>query len=107
GRYDETQNKLTFSTSFDGSKSNTISLYTWRQICSNGMMGWGMESVLKGKNTVGGKAKILAYCDEVVKIIDETQRFNQRLQYMDTITLKKADVEQFKLSLLGFNEATI
>lgn len=107
GKYDETQNKLTFSTSYDGSKSNMISLYTWRQICSNGMMGWGMDSVLKGKNTIGGKAKILTYCDEVVKIITETNDFNIRMQRLDKVKINPAQVEAFKLKLLGYNKETV
>lgn len=107
GRYDETQNRLTFSTSYDGSKSNMISLYTYRQICSNGMMGWGMDSVLKGKNTIGGKAKILTYCDEVVKVISETREFNERMIALDNIKINKAQIEEFKLKLLGYNASTL
>lgn len=107
GRYDETENKLVFSTSYDGSKSNTIALYTYRQICSNGMMGWGLENILKGKNTVGGKAKILTYCDEVSKIVAETREFNQRLQNLDLVKVGKAEVEAFKLKLLGYNKETL
>lgn len=107
GKYDETQNRLTFSTSYDGSKSNMISLYTWRQICSNGMMGWGMDSVLKGKNTIGGKAKILTYCDEVVKIITETNDYNIRMQQLDKVQINPAQVEAFKLKLLGYNKETL
>ena len=107
GIKDVTENKLTFSTSFDGSKSNVISLYTYRQICSNGMMGWGMDSQLKGKNTIGGKAKILTYCDEVVKIISETKEFNDRMVALDKINVSKAQIEAFKFKLLGYNAASL
>jgi hypothetical protein len=107
GRFDETQNKLTFSTSYDGSKSNTIALYTLRQICTNGMIGWGMESVLKGKNTAGGKNKILTYCDEVVKIVAETKKYNERLQQLDLVKVGKAEIEAFKLKLLGYNKESL
>jgi len=107
GFRDETHNKLTFSTSYDGTKSSTISLYTWRQICSNGMMGWGLTSALKGKNTIGGKAKILTYCDEVVKIVTEAQTFNERLQKLDTIKMDAKRIEAFKLQLLGYNKETL
>lgn len=107
GKYDETQNKLTFSTSYDGSKSSTISLYTYRQICSNGMMGWGMESALKGKNTIGGKAKILTYCNEVVKIITETQNYSERLKRLDSVQMNASQIEAFKKELLGYNKASL
>lgn len=107
GNFDETRNRLTFATSYDGSKSNTIALYTYRQICSNGMMGWGMESVLKGKNTAGGKEKILTYCDEVVKIVAEAKAFNERLQGLNLREVGKAEVEAFKLKLLGYNKESL
>lgn len=107
GKYDETQNRLTFSTSYDGSKSNTISLYTFRQICTNGMMGWGMDSALKGKNTIGGKSKILLYCSEVVKIITETQDFNARMLGLNEIKIDAKKIEQFKKDLLGYNKETL
>lgn len=107
GNYDETRNRILFSTSYDGSKSNTISLYTYRQICSNGMMGWGLDSVLKGKNTIGGKAKILSYCDEVMKIVAETQDYNARMKALDKIKVDKKTIEAFKLKLLGYNAETL
>jgi hypothetical protein len=107
GFRDETHNKLTFSTSYDGTKSSTISLYTWRQVCSNGMMGWGLTSALKGKNTIGGKAKILTYCDEVVKIVTEADTYSQRLQGLDKIRINKNEVEAFKLRLLGYNAKSL
>jgi hypothetical protein len=107
GNIDTTANKLTFSTSYDGSKSNSISLYTVRQICTNGMMGWGMESVLKGKNTQGGKEKILTYCDEVMNIVNETKAFNDRMRGLDLQKVGKAEVEAFKLKLLGYNKETL
>ncbi len=107
GFNDLTHNKLTFSTSYDGSKSNTISLYTWRQVCSNGMMGWGLTSVLKGKNTIGGKAKVLTYCNEVVKLVTEAKTYGERLQGLDKIKVNPAQIEAFKLKLLGYNAQSL
>jgi len=107
GLRDVTENKLTFSTSYDGSKSSAISLYTVRQICSNGMMGWGMETVLKGKNTQGGKNKILTYCDEVMHIVEEVKKFNIKMRELDIQKVGKAEVEAFKLKLLGYNKESL
>lgn len=107
GLRDVTENRLTFSTSYDGSKSSAISLYTVRQVCSNGMMGWGMETVLKGKNTAGGKSKILTYCDEVMHIVEEVKKFNIKMKQLDIQKVGKAEVEAFKLKLLGYNKETL
>lgn len=67
GLKDVTNMELTFSTSYDGSKSNLITLYTERLVCTNGMVARGIEGVLRGKNTIGGKAKILSYCNEIAE----------------------------------------
>lgn len=107
GLRDVTENKLTFSTSYDGSKSSAISLYTVRQVCSNGMMGWGMESVLKGKNTIGGKNKILTYCDEVMHIVEEVKKFNIKMRQLDIQKVGRSEVEAFKLKLLGYNKESL
>jgi len=107
GLRDVTENKLTFSTSYDGSRSSAISLYTVRKICTNGMMGWGMESVLKGKNTIGGKTKILTYCDEVMHIVEEVKKFNIKMRQLDIQKVGKAEVEAFKLKLLGYNKESL
>ena len=107
GFFDETQNRLTFSTSYNGTKSSSISLYTYRMICSNGMMGWAMQSALKGKNTIGGKAKVLTYCNEVVKIATESLVYSERLKALDSININSSQIEAFKLKLLGYNKASL
>jgi hypothetical protein len=107
GFRDETHNRLTFSTSYDGSKSSEISLYTWRKVCSNGMMGWGLTAMLKGKNTIGGKAKILTYCDEAVKIITSAKSYNERILVMDKVKVTKQQIEAFKFNLLGYNSESL
>jgi len=72
---DITKLYLTFSTSYNGTKPNTISLYTERLICTNGMVANNLEGSLKGRNTMNGKLKILSYGEEVAKIINGTEDF--------------------------------
>jgi Domain of unknown function (DUF932) len=103
GLKDITNLEVTFSTSYDGSKSSTISLYTERLVCLNGMVRSGLEGVLKGRNTIGGKAKILSYASEVAQLVEMTEGFKQQMQKLDKIKLTKKQVEAFKLSLLGYN----
>lgn len=107
GNYDETANRMTFSTSYDGSKSNAISLYTFRQICTNGMMGWGMQNLLKGKNTVGGREKILSYCNELNALILEVKAHNDRMRMMDKKEMTVFDVQKFILDLQGYNRKSL
>lgn len=104
---DETNMEVTFSTSYDGSKSNVISLYTERVVCSNGMVISKLEGTLKGRNTKNGKSKILSYASELAQIINGANEFKEKMQALDKITLKKKDVEVFKHNLLGYNRESL
>lgn len=103
GKEDTTETKILFSTSYDGSQSNSISLYTYRQVCSNGMMGWGLDSTLKGKNTTGGKNKILTYGNEVMKIMSKTEDYKQKLIALNSLKVGKTQINAFLTSLLGYD----
>jgi len=107
GLNDITNLWLTFSTSYDGSKSNTISLYTERLVCLNGMVRSSLEGVLKGRNTIGGKAKILSYAKEVAQLVRQTEGFKVQMEKLDKIKLTRTQIERFKLDLLGFNTQTL
>lgn len=104
---DETNLEVTFSTSYDGSKSNTIALYTERVVCTNGMVASKLEGVLKGRNTMNGKAKILSYASELADIINGATEFKQKMEALDKIKMNKAQIEKFKLELIGVNKEVI
>jgi hypothetical protein len=104
---DETNLEVTFSTSYDGSKSNTISLYTERVVCSNGMVASKLEGNLKGRNILSGKANILSYASELAQIINGANEFGIKMQALDKKKLNKAEIEEFKKRLFGFNKASL
>jgi len=103
---DVTDLYLTFSTSYNGSKPNTISLYTKRLICKNGMVANKLEGTLKGRNTMNGKLNILSYGEEVAKIINGTKDFKKKMIELDGIKLNDEEIEEFKLKIFGFNKET-
>lgn len=107
GIKDVTNMELTFSTSYNGKKSSRITLYTERLVCLNGMTALKIEGELRGKNTIGGKAKILSYCQEVADIINGAEGFKQKMIELDKVKPTKEEIEQFKLKLLGFNRETL
>lgn len=107
GLEDITNVWLTFTTSYDGSKSNVIGLYTERLVCLNGMVRSKLEGTLKGRNTTNGKAKILSYCDEVAQIINSAEDFKQKLIELDKVKPSKTQIEKFKLELLGYNRESL
>jgi hypothetical protein len=104
---DETNLSVTFSTSYDGSKSSTIALFTQRVVCTNGMVANKLQGTLKGRNIISGKAKILSYASELAEIINGATEFKEKMEALDKIKLNKAQIEKFKLELLGFNKESL
>jgi hypothetical protein len=104
---DETNLFVTFSTSYDGSKSNTIALYTQRVVCTNGMVANKLQGTLKGRNIISGKAKILSYASELADIINGATEFKQKMEALDKIKLNRTQLEQFKITLFTFNKAEL
>lgn len=107
GLQDITNMWLTFTTSYDGSKSNVIGLYTERLVCTNGMVRSKLEGTLKGRNTTNGKAKILSYSEEVAQIVNSANDFKKQLEALDKVKPTKKQIETFKLQLLGYNKETL
>jgi hypothetical protein len=107
GLQDITNMWLTFTTSYDGSKSNVIGLYTERLVCTNGMVRSKLEGTLKGKNTINGKVKILSYSEEVSKIFNSANEFKKQLEDLDKVTPTKKQIEDFKFNLLGYNKESL
>jgi len=104
---DETNLFVTFSTSYDGSKSNTIALYTQRVVCTNGMVANKLQGTLKGRNILSGKAKILSYAKELAEIINGADEFREKMQALDKIKLNRVQIEEFKKKLFKINKAEL
>lgn len=104
---DITEMEITFSTSYDGSKSNKIQVFTRRLVCLNGMTARGLEADMKGKNTVGGKAKIFTYIQELSTVLAGMKDWREKMIALDKVKVDTATIEKFKLELLGYNQATI
>lgn len=102
---DVTEMKLVFTTSYNGSKSNKISLFTKRLVCLNGMMAWGKnaESVLTAKNTAGGKKKILTYTNEVMKVMAGSEDYRNKIVALNNIQVTQKQVNEYISKLLGYD----
>jgi len=107
GLNDITNLELTFSTAYNGTKSNTISLYTERLVCTNGMVASKLQGALKGRNTISGKAKILSYGKEVAEIVNGATEFKEKMIALDKIKVTKKQIEDYKLKLLGYNRQSL
>lgn len=104
---DKTRMFLSFSTSYDGSKSNLISLFTEREICTNGLTVKDVKAMLKGRNTLGGKAKILSYALEVGRVLKGVQDFKLRCEALNKIEVSKETIEAMKKQIFGTNLAEL
>lgn len=107
GLQDITNMELTFSTSYDGTKSNIITLYTERLVCMNGMVAKGIEGYIKGRNTESGKTRILTFVEELAEIINSGNEFRKKMQELDKKKVTKKQIEEFKLNLFGYNRETL
>lgn len=102
---DVTEMKLTFTTSFDGSQSNQIGLFSKRLICTNGMQVWGRNAdvALKAKNTTGGKKRVLTYTNEVMKVMAGAETFKEHLEGLNRINVTQKDVDTYISKLVGWD----
>jgi hypothetical protein len=107
GLQDITNMELTFSASYDGSKSNVITLYTERLVCTNGMVAKGVEGYIKGRNTIGGKTKVLIFVEDIAKIINSAKNFREQMEELDKKKVTKKQIEEFKLKLFGYNKESL
>ena len=106
-KMDETNIMLSFTTSYDGSKSNRYALFTKRVVCENGMTVKEFQGELKGRNTQGGKTKILSYAKEIAEIINGADKFREKMIALNKIKISTSQVNAFTKSLLGFNAETL
>ena len=104
---DVTNMELTFSTSYDGTKSNVITLYTHRLVCSNGMVAKENEGYIKGRNTKNGKAKVLTFVEEIAYIINSAKNFREQMEALDKQPVTKAQIEEYKFKLFGYNKESL
>ncbi len=104
GLQDITNMELTFSTSYDGTKSNVITLYTERLVCMNGMVAKGIEGYIKGRNTLGGKTKVLTFVEEIAYIINSGKEFRKQMEELDKKKVTKQQIEEFKMKMFGYNK---
>jgi hypothetical protein len=107
GLQDITNMELTFSTSYDGSKSNVITLFTERLVCTNGMVAKGIEGYIKGRNTIGGKTKVLIFVEDIAKIINSAKNFREQMELLDKKKVTRKQIEEFKLKMFGYNKETL
>ena len=65
GQEDERDNYLEFRTGFGGNTKTSVGTYEYRQICSNGMMGWDFTQAFTAKHTQRMNNKAILFISEI------------------------------------------
>lgn len=101
GQADETELFLNFWTGFGGTSRTEIGLYSKRLICSNGMRIIQSETELNVKHTVNMNAKVLLYCEQLMKTIAKVQETSKIWQQMDSQQVDSETVKKFAEKIAG------
>ncbi len=101
GKEDERDNFLEFRTGFGGSTQTSVGTYEYRQICTNGMMGWDFTKAFASKHTQRMNAKALLYIGEIHKVVDSLREVDELYESLDKIKVTSKQVDEFARTMVG------
>lgn len=102
GNEDETEIFISFETGAGGVARTRGGVYTHRFICSNGMMlSAGGQETLLAKHTTRKNIEALAWCDELLRVMEEVKTHRERVEALDKIKVSKQRVQAFAQKLVG------
>jgi len=101
GKEDERDNFLEFRTGFGGSDKTSVGTYEYRQICTNGMMGWDFTKAFASKHTQRMNAKALHYIGEINKVVKSIEQVDELYESLDKIKVTSKQVDAFARTMVG------
>ena len=101
GEWDERDNFLEFRTGFGGSAQTSVGTYEYRQICTNGMMGWDFTRAFASKHTTRMNAKALHYIGEIHKVLQNIDKVDELYESLDKIKITSKQVDEFARTMVG------
>ena len=101
GKEDERENFFEFRTGFGGSTQTSVGTYEYRQICSNGMMGWDFTKAFASKHTTRMNAKALHYIGEIHKVVDSLREVDELYERLDKIEVTSKQIDEFARTMVG------
>jgi len=96
---------VSFGTSYNGNLSNVINVKSFRYVCSNGLKVYGSDYKLKGKNTINGKIKALAYINEFGKILQNADNYKELLITLDKKEISDEQVKNIIYEVFDFKKS--
>lgn len=100
---DITKVAMYFRTGFNGKQKLEIGFKTFRLWCANGCGHWKKGIQLAWKNTKGNIPKVYTYCDEMYKVIEETQTYQEFLNALAKVEFNQKDLDKFMTKLTGYD----
>jgi len=101
GKEDERDNFLEFRTGFGGSDKTSVGTYEYRQICTNGMMGWDFTKAFASKHTQRMNAKALHYIGEINKVVKSIEQVDELYESLDKTKVTSKLVDAFARTMVG------
>ena len=71
------------------------------------MVAKGIEGYIKGRNTIGGKTKVLIFVEDIAKIINSAKNFREQMELLDKKKVTRKQIEEFKLKMFGYNKESL
>lgn len=108
---DEVATNLVIQTGYDGLTKTTFNLETLRLICTNGMTVRGTEAGVSFKNTKHNVGKLsiatdtawVAGCEQIIKMIDQTQSVKKAFQLFDKTEVTRKEVDAYVKKVFGYS----
>lgn len=96
--------RIDFITGFDGLTKRSLSHFTRRLICANGTTRATQDIALSFKNTPGNQGKWAYFCDEILRVLNDTTAYQDWLNRAVTKKVTQAQIDAFFESLLGYSQ---
>jgi hypothetical protein len=101
GQEDERDNFLEFRTGFGGNTKTSVGTYEYRQICSNGMMGWDFTQAFTAKHTQRMNNKAILFISEIHKVVESIKQVDDLYTELNKIEVTSKQVDAFARTMVG------
>lgn len=98
---DVIRTSIIVSTGFDGKTKTSLSLSSYRLWCANGACTWEIE--LAVKNTLKNHVKVMHFCDELYKVMAQSDQYAEKLNQLVTKKVTQKQLDEFLSKLTGYD----
>ena len=100
---DVTEVYLDFMTTFDGSGTTNVGLYSKRLVCLNGMTINVANAQIRKKHTFNKNAEVLTFTHEIGKLAQSVDNFKLFATALNSIEMTQAKIDDALTKITGYN----